>query len=539
MKILLLCTSFNSLTQAIFTVLKDKDYKVSLAYAITKSQMKKEIKTFAPDIILSPFCKRYLPKSIYENYPVYILHPGPRGDRGPNALEYGLRKSRWAIVWFRANKEYDSGDIFVQVDFIVRTTYKASLYRQEIKRATIKSLDTLLKNIKNNKSIPQILNPLHQQITQKQRSINWQKDSSDTIIKKIHQSDSYPGVKDEVLGIECYLFGAHKEDRLKGDPKEILAKRNGAICIGSIDGSVWITHLKEPNRFKLPSTYVLKEKLKGVKEDRLPLIFDKSYATFYEISVDIREKIAYLSFNFHNGAMSSDQCIRLKYTIEYLKKECEVLVLCGGIDFFSNGINLNILEDSQKQGEDGWSNINAINDVIASIIYADEIVTVASLSKSAGAGGVFLALACDFVVACKGVVLNPHYKTLGLSGSEYHSYTLPKRVGEKLAKTLLYNCLPISTNYAKSINMIDLLISDENYNKKLHEFTTKLYSDNFIEQKQKILEENRNHIESLKEKELVKIYPEFWDKDSSFHCLRREFVYKICPTKTPKRLQYA
>jgi len=33
------------------------------------------------------------------------------------------------------------------------------------------------------------------------------------------------------------------------------------------------------------------------------------------------------------------------------------------------------------------------------------------------------------------------------------------------------------------------------------------------------------------------MHPEFWEKDSIFHKLRREFVYKICPIKTPKRLK--
>ena len=68
---------------------------------------------------------------------------------------------------------------------------------------------------------------------------------------------------------------------------------------------------------------------------------------------------------------------KAKYAVEYLKGQCEVLVLVGGMDFFSNGIHLNILEDSQKQGEDGWAKINAINDLIKSIIFADEIVTIA------------------------------------------------------------------------------------------------------------------------------------------------------------------
>ncbi|UFH60778.1 Clp protease/crotonase-like domain-containing protein [Sulfurovum mangrovi] len=61
---------------------------------------------------------------------------------------------------------------------------------------------------------------------------------------------------------------------------------------------------------------------------------------------------------------------------------------------------------------------------------------------------VFMGLACDYVVGKEGVVLNPHYKTMGLSGSEYHTYSLPKRVGKEIADTLLDECLPLSVEKA-------------------------------------------------------------------------------------------
>jgi putative two-component system hydrogenase maturation factor HypX/HoxX len=229
--------------------------------------------------------------------------------------------------------------------------------------------------------------------------------------------------------------------------------------------------------------------------------------------------------------------MRLKYAVEHLKEECEVLVLIGGMDFFSNGIHLNILEDSEKQGEDGWANINAMNDLVRSILYADEVVTIASFGRNAGAGGVFMGLACDHAVAKEGVVLNPHYKTLGLSGSEYHSYTLPKRVGEEISERLLYECLPLSVEKAKAIHMIDRVYGHKNYYEDLHEFAKNAYSDAFIWEKQEYLEKNREKIEALKERELAVMHPEFWDEESSFHQLRKEFVYKICPRETPERLK--
>jgi len=539
MKILLLVTAFNSQTQAVYTKLKDEMHEVSVCFSRDEVQTLHEIDSFSPELILCPFLKSYISSKIYEKYPVYIFHPGPRGDRGPNSLEHALQKhtKKWGLVVLRANSEYDGGNIYAQESFHVRETYKASLYRQEIVRASLSLLDSLFENIQEKSYIAQKLKPIHERFTQKQRAIDWFADTTQTIVEKIYLSDSHPGVLDEILGVTCYLYGVHKEDKLKGKPKEILAKRDGAICLGTVDGAVWITHLKVPSSFKLPATYVLKEKLQGIKEERIALVFDKSYATFHEVSMEMRDNVAYLYFNFHNGAMSTSQCIRLKYAIEYLKSECEELVLMGGEDFFSNGIHLNILEDSQKQGEDGWANINAMNDVVKAILYADEVVTIASFSRNAGAGGVFMGLACDYVVAQEGVVLNPHYKTLGLSGSEYHTYTLPKRVGQDMAERLLEECLPISVSKAKRLGMVDEVFDNSDYKESLHSFAISKIDDDFLWDKEEYLENNRACIEALKEKELEVMHPEFWDEKADFHQLRYDFVYKVCPIETPKRLK--
>ena len=545
MRVLLVVSAFNSLTQRVFCSLRDLHHDVSVTYATNDEKISQEIERFKPDILFCPYLKSYLSKDIFSKIPTFILHPGIRGDRGHNSLDHALKdeKKEWGVVILKANEELDGGDIYAQVRFKMRESYKASIYRNEVSDATIKALLELLQNLqnKNFQPIKQLKTPLHPYLRQEDRAIAWQKDTTKEIIKKIYISDSFPGVKDEFLGVECYLFGAWEEESLRGAPKEIIAKRDGAICVGTVDGALWISHLQEIGSFKLPSTYVLKEKIRGVKEIRIPLISKLGEKTFHEISSKIVGEVGYLYFNFHNGAMHSEQCIRLKYAFDYLKESCKVIVLMGGEDFFSNGIHLNILEDSKKQGEDGWSNINAMNDLVKSVLTADDVITVASLHKNAGAGGVFLALACDAVVAKDGVVLNPHYKTLGLSGSEYHTFTLPKRVGEEKAQELLNECLPISANSAFGIGMIDEVFEGDGYFESLDAFAQKqcadeeIYSD-FLYEKEDYLLDNSYLMELKKEEELKIMHPEFWDKDSSFHKLRYDFVYKVCSLETPKRL---
>ena len=546
MKILLIISSFNSLSQSVYCRLKEKNHKVSIKFAISKELMITEVNTVKPDIVLCPFLKEYLPCEIYENYDSFIVHPGIIGDRGHNSLDHAINNEvkTWGVVILKANKDLDAGDIYAQANFPMRKTSKASIYRNEVNESTLQALEEFLINYENKNFIPkkQILNAIHNPITTKHRQINWQKDTSEEIIKKINMSDSYPGVKDEILGINCFLYGASFEENFKGKAKEVLAKRDGAICLGTINGSVWISHVKEEKKFKLPATYVFKDKIKGIKENRLPLIVDYDLKTYHEISMKKEGDIAYLYFNFYNGAMSSAQAIRLKYAIDYLKEECKVLVLMGGEDFFSNGIHLNILEDSKKQGEDGWSNINAMNDVVNSVLLCEDIITVASFSKNAGAGGVFLGLACDYCIAKESIVLNPHYQTIGLTGSEYHTYSLPKKVGLKKSKELLNNCLPLSANMAKEINMIDEVYSSQTYINDLANFCEDLLEneesyENFIDEKKDRLYDDEEKMQECKEKELSIMYDEFWNKSSSFQTLRKNFVNKTKVLSTPKRLK--
>ena len=559
MRILIISTVFNSLTQRIYCEMKESGHTVSVQFAIDDASMQDAVESFHPDIILCPYLTRFIPASVYENIPVFIIHPGVLGDKGPHSLDHALleEKSEWGVSIIRANNEFDGGDIWASQEFVMRRTKKSSIYRREVSSATSKAVLKLLENLQDSSLVPvsQLPTPMHKKLTQTDRAIDWEQEYTKEIIKKINASDGYPGVLDELMGVKCYLFGACLEEfetdealknaAQKAQPKEIFAKRDGAVCIKTIDGALWVSHLKEVSRFKLPATYVLKERLKGIREFRVSLIMETKRETFYEIYVDIKGEVAYLYFDFYNGAFNSEQSIRLKYAVEYLQEQCKVLVLMGGEDFFSNGIHLNILEDSKKAGEDGWSNINAMNDMVRSVLLCEDLLTVAAFRGGAGAGGVFLGTACDYVTAREGVVLNPHYKTIGLTGSEFHTYTLPKRVGEAKAVELLEEALPLSVNEAQKIGLIDRVFSEEtkSFHDELEIFVQGLIEDEdrwyeLLDAKRERLQRDKEVILSSHKEELDTMYEQFWNEKSVFHSLRRDFVYKKCPLQTPQRLIY-
>lgn len=557
MRILLVVSAFNSLSQRVFCHLRDLGEKVGIAFAITEEQLITETESFGPDIIIAPFLKKRIPETIWNRIPTFIVHPGIAGDRGAHALDWAILNqfSEWGVSILRANGEYDAGDIYAHGIFPMPQRSKASIYRNETTTLSLRLVEELLRVVNDPAFIPiaqdteRLSGSAHRAMTQSDRRIDWENDTTESILTKIRSADSHPGVLDTILGLECTLYGAHREGRLRGGVKEVLAKREGAICLGTKDGAIWITHLKERHlpSIKLPAAYVLKDRLKGVMEDRLPLFVDPTMETFKEITYVERDEIGYLGFDFHNGAMGAHQCVRLKYAFDHLKQSgIKVLVLMGGEEFFSNGIHLNIMEDSKKSDEDGWSNIHSMNEVVKSILLCEEVLTVSALRRNAGAGGVFLALASDFVIAREGVVLNPHYQTLGLHGSEYWTLTLPLRVGAEKAQELTGGCLPLSAVHAKKIGLVDTVLSedDENYAEDLHRYCRSLYEnedryDELLDAKRQKINHTAfaEEIQRHREAELEQMYPSFYDPISEFNRLRKDFVYKLCPIQTPNYLK--
>lgn len=176
---------------------------------------------------------------------------------------------------------------------------------------------------------------------------------------------------------------------------------------------------------------VLGDRLADVPEAPLAIHDESRGATFRDIWYEEHNDVGYVNFRFDNGAMGTDHCRRLEQAMVYARQRpTKVIVLFGGQDFWSNGIHLNLIEAAADRAEEAWLNINAMNDFVLSLLTATDHLTIAAMCGSAGTGGVMMALGADRVMAREGIVLNPHYKGMdGLYGSEYWTYSLPKRVG--------------------------------------------------------------------------------------------------------------
>ncbi|OGT00103.1 MAG: hydrogenase maturation protein [Gallionellales bacterium RIFCSPLOWO2_02_FULL_59_110] len=557
MKILFITHSFNSLAQRLYIELAQRGHEVSIELDINDAVTAQAVELYRPDLIVAPFLKRIIPEAIWRNHTCFVVHPGIVGDRGPSALDWAIMRdcAEWGVTVLQASGEMDAGDIWAAETFPMRLAKKSSLYRNEVIEAAVRAVLAAVERFQSGNfkpqpldySRPEVRGRLHAPIKQIDRAIDWQRDDTRAVLKKIHAADGFPGVLDMLCGEPYYLFDTCAEDALRGEPGAIIATRNGAICRATLDGAVWIGHLKRKTEgepaFKLPATLALGKQLADAPEIPLDPFTDCAGETYRDIRFEQKNNVGYLHFAFYNGAMSTEQCERLREAyVAATQRDVRVIVLMGGADFWSNGIHLNCIEAAASPADESWRNINAMNDLMRAIITTGSQLTVAALQGNAGAGGVFLSLAADHVYARAGVVFNPHYKGMGnLYGSEYWTYLLPRRAGEARAAALTQNRLPVGAAQARQMGLIDGCFGTgrENFLARIEQIAEGLAASPdypaLLRDKtaRRERDEQEKPLEAYRAEELQHMKLNFYGFDPSYHVARYNFVYKIPHAWTP------
>lgn len=567
MRILFLTHAFNSLAQRLYVELSERDHEVSIEFDIGDAVALEACALFRPELIIAPFLKRAIPEAIWREVVCLVVHPGIKGDRGPSALDWAIDRGeeRWGVTVLQANAEMDGGDIWATRDFPLRCARKSSLYRNEVTEAAVAAVLEAVEKFAAggfrseplDTANPNVRGRAHPLMRQADRLIDWQRDDTATALRKLRAADSVPGVRDEIEGCAVFLYNATVERSLRGArPGAVIAQRNGAILRATIDGALWIGHLKAAestaigSAFKLPAALVLGERLAGVPDSALPPLPMKDEGTYQDIYYEEgegerRAGVGYLHFPFYNGAMSTADCLRLRDAFDAAcKRDVALIVLMGGADFWSNGIHLNVIEAAESPADESWANINAMNDLCQAIITSPKL-TVAALRGNAGAGGCFLALTADRVWARSGVVLNPHYMGMGnLYGSEYWTYLLPKRVGAERAQALTRNRLPIGAAQARRLGLID-----ECFGADVAAFTAEVRARagalagggdvaQLLQRKRtaRAHDEAAKPLASYRSEELEHLKLNFYGFDPSYHVARYHFVNRVPHAWTPLHL---
>jgi putative two-component system protein, hydrogenase maturation factor HypX/HoxX len=368
---------------------------------------------------------------------------------------------------------------------------------------------------------------------QADRAFSWS-DPTERVLRHIRAADGSPGVRTTLCGLAVSVFDAHAGPAGGGEPGTIIGRHHGAVQVRTGDGTIWVGHARrqpgEPQSFlKLPAVSALGTELGDVPESLVAL--GDLDAGYREITYRRVGAVGVVSFDFYNGAMSTGQCRRLQRALRHAAvQDTSVLVLSGG-EVFSNGIHLNVIDAAADPAGEAWRNINAIDDVCRTIIDCPQLV-VAAVGGNAGAGGVMLALGADRVVLRDGVVLNPHYQTMGLYGSEYWTYVLPRRVGQQAAHELTGRCLPIGASHAVAIGLADEAITGQRdeFDDAVIEHAASLAGDGSrmlaAKQAARRRDEQRKPLLAYRIEELAEMSQDIFDDRHGFAAARHAFVHK-------------
>src|SRR5580658_5460072 len=87
MRILLIASSYNSMTQRVHAELADGGHQVSVELALGDELLRDGVRLFDPDLVIAPMLTTAIPADISSARTCLIVHPGPAGDWGPSALD--------------------------------------------------------------------------------------------------------------------------------------------------------------------------------------------------------------------------------------------------------------------------------------------------------------------------------------------------------------------------------------------------------------------------------------------------------------------
>ncbi|MCP5267883.1 MAG: hydrogenase maturation protein [Zoogloeaceae bacterium] len=560
MRILFLTHTFNSLSQRLYCELSSRGHLVSIEFDITDSVAEEAVALFKPDLIVAPYLRRAIPESIWKNHLCLIVHPGIVGDRGPSALDWAIQEQEreWGVTVLQAEAEMDAGPVWASETFPMRVAKKSSLYRNEVTEAATQAVLRAVDHFSDEHFVPVALdysNPnvrgrLRPLMRQVERSIDWQRDTTATVLAKFNAADGFPGVADTLFGEPCHIFDATAEGILRGTPGELIARRETAVCRATVDGAVWIGHVKRKNGFKLPTCVAFTEACAALPEAALADWWSTGQATWqdirYEEAGEKGRAVGFLHFDFTNGAMGTDQCRRLLAAYRWATtRPTQVIVLMGGRDFWSNGVHLNLIEAAESPADESWANINAIDDIAEAIICTGTHLTVSAIQGNCGAGGCFLARAADYVWMRDGALMNPHYKNMGnLYGSEYWTYLLPPRVGDEGARAIMQNRLPLTAQAGVANGFIDACLAANidafrvDVARRAAELAAApdLAQHLAAKQEKRAADEAAKPLAQYRSEELDHMRRNFYGFDPSYHVARFHFVQKSPQSWTPRHL---
>ena len=261
LRVLFVTSAHNGLSQRLEVALRELGHRVEIAVVEDSAAIGRAIGAHAADVVVCPMLKAVIPEAVWWHHRCLVVHPGPVGDRGPSSLDWAIEcgEREWGVTVLEAGAVLDGGDVWASRTFAMRPAGKSSLYRHEVRRAAVEAVVEAVSAVAagRTRGEPPALARPRPTMLQSDRAIDWRRDTSATVLRRVRAAEGHPGVLDRIAGTEFHLFGAQRESKLRGAPGQIIAQCHGAICRATVDGAVWIAQLKRPGHFKLPATQAL------------------------------------------------------------------------------------------------------------------------------------------------------------------------------------------------------------------------------------------------------------------------------------------
>lgn len=154
-------------------------------------------------------------------------------------------------------------------------------------------------------------------------------------------------------------------------------------------------------------------------------------------------------------------------------KLVKIIVLKAAGSSFSAGADLAYLQTLETNSfEENLIDSRNLKDLFAAIYYSPKIV-IAQVEGYAIAGGCGLATVCDFIFATPESYFGYTEVKIGFVPAIVSCF-LPQKIGDTLAKELLYTGKIISANEALSFRLINFVTNPEEIDQKVHSFALHL-----------------------------------------------------------------
>ena len=251
MRVLLLVSAFNGLTQRVWCALREDGHDVGVLLATSPRAVIDGVRAARPELILCPYLTERVPAEVWPEWRTVLIHPGPAGDRGPSALDWAITAGArtWGVTALQAVEEAGAGPIWATRTFALPATppRKSSLYQGPVADAAVECAREVLA-----KAADPAFRPVpadgpvspHRLMLQDDRAFDWDQ-PTEQILRRVRAADGQPGVRTEVAGLEVFAYDAHPGLARGARPGTVLSRRQGAVLVATGDGSLWLGHLRD------------------------------------------------------------------------------------------------------------------------------------------------------------------------------------------------------------------------------------------------------------------------------------------------------